>query len=181
MTTGKTIALTRWTFVGKVMSLLFNMPSRLVIAFLPRSKCLNFTVAITTIRCTHSTDPRELDYSWLESVPNSYSQLRMSSATSGHHNCGFPINKLPETTSQTSQTHQNLDQHIGWRRKNVGWDETLWSQLLNRSSHSVSNPEVCIPSCKRDLEWVVQGWNDSAMKSSRNQVPLSSELPHDPW
>ena len=38
MNTGKTIALTRWTFVGKVMSLLFNMPSRLVIAFLPRSK-----------------------------------------------------------------------------------------------------------------------------------------------
>ena len=40
MTTGKTIALTRWTFVGKVMSLLFNMPSRLVITFLPRSKHL---------------------------------------------------------------------------------------------------------------------------------------------
>ena len=40
MTTGKTIALTRWTFVGKVMSLLFNMLSRLIIAFLPRSKCL---------------------------------------------------------------------------------------------------------------------------------------------
>ena len=40
MTTGKTIGLTRWTFVGKVMSLLFNMLSRLVIAFLPRSKCL---------------------------------------------------------------------------------------------------------------------------------------------
>ena len=40
MTTGKTIALTRWTFVGKVMSLLFNMLSRLVIAFLLRSKCL---------------------------------------------------------------------------------------------------------------------------------------------
>ena len=38
MTTGKTIALTRWTFVGKVMSLLFNMLSRLVITFLPRSK-----------------------------------------------------------------------------------------------------------------------------------------------
>ena len=37
--TGKTIALTRWTFVGKVMSLLFNMLSRLVIIFLPRSKC----------------------------------------------------------------------------------------------------------------------------------------------
>ena len=40
MTTGKTTALTRWTFVSKVMSLLFNMLSRLVIAFLPRSKCL---------------------------------------------------------------------------------------------------------------------------------------------
>ena len=40
MTTGKTIALTRWTFVGKVMSLLFNMQSRLVIAFLPMSKHL---------------------------------------------------------------------------------------------------------------------------------------------
>ena len=40
MTTGKTIALTRWTLVGKVMSLLLNMLSRLVITFLPRSKCL---------------------------------------------------------------------------------------------------------------------------------------------
>ena len=40
MITGKTIALTRWTFVGKVMSLLFNMLSRLVIAFLPRSRRL---------------------------------------------------------------------------------------------------------------------------------------------
>ena len=40
MTTGKTIALTRWIFVNKVMSLLFNMLSRLVITFLPRSKCL---------------------------------------------------------------------------------------------------------------------------------------------
>ena len=40
MTAGKAISLTRWTFVGKVMSLLFNMLSRLVIAFLPRSRCL---------------------------------------------------------------------------------------------------------------------------------------------
>ena len=40
MTTGKTIALTRWTFVGKVMSRLFNMLSGLVITFLPRSKRL---------------------------------------------------------------------------------------------------------------------------------------------
>ena len=40
MTTGKTIALTMWTFVRKVISLLFNMLSRFVIVFLPRSKCL---------------------------------------------------------------------------------------------------------------------------------------------
>ena len=43
MITGKTIALTRWTFVGKVMSLLLNMLSRLVITFLPRSKRLLFS------------------------------------------------------------------------------------------------------------------------------------------
>ena len=48
MTTGKTIALTRWTFVGKVMSLLLNMLSMLVITFLPRSKRLfNFMAAVT--------------------------------------------------------------------------------------------------------------------------------------
>ena len=47
MTTGKTIALTRQTFVGKVMCLLFNMLSRLVITFLPRSKSLNFMAAVT--------------------------------------------------------------------------------------------------------------------------------------
>ena len=51
VTTGKTMALTRWTFVGKVVSLLFNMLSRLVITFLPRSKHLlmsfNFMAAVT--------------------------------------------------------------------------------------------------------------------------------------
>ena len=43
MTTGKTIALIRWTFVNKVMSLLFNMMSRFVITFLPRSECLSIS------------------------------------------------------------------------------------------------------------------------------------------
>ena len=47
MTTGKTIALTRWTFVSKVMSLLFSMLSRFVMAFLPRCTCLNFMAAVT--------------------------------------------------------------------------------------------------------------------------------------
>ena len=47
MTTRKTIALTIWTFVGKVMFLLFKMLPRFVIAFLPRSKCLNFMASVT--------------------------------------------------------------------------------------------------------------------------------------
>ena len=47
MTTGKSIALTRWTFAGKVMSLLFNTLSRFVIDILPRSKSFNFVAAIT--------------------------------------------------------------------------------------------------------------------------------------
>ena len=47
MTTGKTIVLTIQTFIGKVMSLLFNMLFGFVIAFSPRSKCLNFVVAVT--------------------------------------------------------------------------------------------------------------------------------------
>ena len=51
MTTGKTIALTRWTFVGNVMSLLFNTLSRLVITFLPKTKRLNFMATITL--CSH--------------------------------------------------------------------------------------------------------------------------------
>ena len=52
VTTGKTIALTRWTFVGKVMSLLFNMLSRLVITFLPRNKHAP-TLTINTPRLFH--------------------------------------------------------------------------------------------------------------------------------
>ena len=46
-TARKTMALTRWTFIGKVMPLLFNTLSRFVIAFIPRSKCLKFLTAVT--------------------------------------------------------------------------------------------------------------------------------------
>ena len=56
MTTGKTIALTRWTFVGKVMSLLFNMLSRLVIAFLSRSKSFNFMTAVIICKIITCSD-----------------------------------------------------------------------------------------------------------------------------
>ena len=57
MTIGKTIALTRRTFVSKVMSLLFNMLSRLVIVFLPRSKCLTFMAAVI-ICCDFWSPPK---------------------------------------------------------------------------------------------------------------------------
>ena len=60
MTTGKTIALTRWAIVGKIMSLLFNMLSRLVIAFLSRSSCLNFMAAV--IICSDFGVPRKLSF-----------------------------------------------------------------------------------------------------------------------
>ena len=60
MTTGKSIALTRWTFVGKVMSLLFSMLSRLVIVFLLRSKCLLFFIYLFFCKC--------LLISWLQSL-----------------------------------------------------------------------------------------------------------------
>ena len=81
MTTGKTIALTRWTIVGKVMSLLFNMLSRLVIAFLPRSKRLLISWATQdrrvmversdTMWSTGEGNGKPLQYSCLENPMNS--------------------------------------------------------------------------------------------------------------
>ena len=65
MTTGKTIALTRWIFVGKVMSLLFNMLSRLVITFLQRSKCLlkeKKCITVDTIKNRNGMDLTEAEH-----------------------------------------------------------------------------------------------------------------------
>ena len=61
MTTGKTIALTRWTFVGKVMSLLFKMLSRVVITFLPRSKLLSWLQSPSAVKDSqvHNQTDRE--------------------------------------------------------------------------------------------------------------------------
>ena len=63
MTTGKTIALTRQTFVGKVISLLFNILSRFAITFLPGSKCLNF-MAIVTICSDFGAPKNKVSYSF---------------------------------------------------------------------------------------------------------------------
>ena len=64
MTTGKTIALTRWTLVGKVMSLLFNMLSRLTITFLPRSKRL----LISWLQCNNNSVVHELKNSLTQTL-----------------------------------------------------------------------------------------------------------------
>ena len=67
MTTGKTIALTRQTFVGKVISLLLNMLSRLVITFLPSSKRLNFMAAVTI--CSDFGAPQNKDWHCIHCFP----------------------------------------------------------------------------------------------------------------
>ena len=101
MTTGKTIALTRWTFVDKVMSLLFNMLSRLVITFLPRSKCLliswlqspsavisepreikSATVSLSICHEVMGLDAMVLVFWMLNFKPSFYSPLSLSSRDS---------------------------------------------------------------------------------------------------
>ena len=67
MTTGKTIALTRQTFVGKVMSLLFNMLSKLVITFLPRSKCLLISWLYSP--CALMLEPKKINLSSFHGFP----------------------------------------------------------------------------------------------------------------
>ena len=73
MTTRKTIALTRWTFVGKVMSLLFNMLSRLVITFLPRSKHL----LISWLQSPSAVKPKKIQSDTVSTVPPSISHKVM--------------------------------------------------------------------------------------------------------
>ena len=76
ITTGKTIGLTRWTFVGKVMSLLFNMLSRLLIAFLPRSKHLSIlwlqsptAVTLEPLKIKFLTVPHIFATKWWDQIP----------------------------------------------------------------------------------------------------------------
>ena len=71
LTTGKTIALTRWTFVGKVISLLFNMLSRLVITFLPKSKHL--LISWLQLRSAVILEPRKIKSDTVSTVSPSIS------------------------------------------------------------------------------------------------------------
>ena len=87
MTTGKTIALTRWTFVGKVMSLLFNMLSRLVITLLPRSKRLLILYS-PTLTSTHLTSIHYFAYSSRKLEPP-----RLATALNAESLPGGPMSK----------------------------------------------------------------------------------------
>ena len=71
MTNGKIIALTRRTFVGKVMSLLFNMLPRLVITFLPRSKCL--LISLLQLPSSVILEPRKIKSDTVSTVSPSIS------------------------------------------------------------------------------------------------------------
>ena len=87
MTTGKTIALTRQTFVGKVMSLLLNMLFRLVITFLPRSKCL----LISWLQSPSAVilEPKEIKSDTVSTVSPSISHEVMGSDGTGCHDLCF--------------------------------------------------------------------------------------------
>ena len=84
ITTGKTIALTRWTFVGKVMSLLFNMLSRLVIIFLPRSK--NLLISWLQSPPAVILEPKKIKSA---TVSNCFSIYLPWSDGTGHHDLCF--------------------------------------------------------------------------------------------
>ena len=92
MTTGKTIALTRWTLVGKVMSLLLNMLSKLVITFLPRSE--SFLISWLQSPSAVILEPREIKSDTVSIVSPSISHEVMGSDGTGCHDLRFPNVKL---------------------------------------------------------------------------------------
>ena len=93
MTTGKTIALTRWTFVSKVVSLLFNMLSRLVIGFLPRSKHL--LISWLKSPSAANLEPKKMEPVTISIVPavSTETFLRL---TSSHSLLPFPLNPVED-------------------------------------------------------------------------------------
>ena len=107
MTTGKMTAWTRWTFVGKLMSLLFNMLSRLVITFLPRSKRLLISLVIRKMQIRSTTRYHQHLFSSVQ-----FSSVAQSCPTlcdpMNHSTPGLPVHHhLPEFTQ--SHVHRVRD------------------------------------------------------------------------
>ena len=112
MTTGRTIALTIWAFVGKVMSLLFNMLSRFVIAFLPRSKHLLILAAVAI--CS--------DFGAQEN--------KLSKLTLKQFYWDIPLFWPPDAKNWL--TWKDLDAGKAWRKKGMTEDEMVgWHHWLN--------------------------------------------------
>ena len=157
MTTGKTIALTRWTFVGKVMSLLFNMLSRLVITFLPRSKhCWSgerwlrgtgWASGGGEIPHVEGQEQRLLFAGpavWR--IPHVQDQRNPSKTVRGVKSCleSYPI---PTRDAQRAQKNPVLTRTQGPHRD---WDRTVCESLLWKYQSAVV--------CRRDGLWVQQTW-----------------------
>ena len=104
MTTGKTIALTRWTFVDKVISLLLNMLSRLVITFLPRSKCL----LISWLQSPSAVilEPPKIKSDTVSTIPNNWTQLKWLSI---HAHTLHELEKKKNLKSKQAEKMQRLD------------------------------------------------------------------------
>ena len=114
-TTGKSIALTRWTFVGKVMSLLFNMLSRLVITFLPRSKRLDLVCSLL-IDCDLGEQNEHLC-----AVPSHSESASTSLAAS--QNCCEDLKSKKKCECKTTQLKRSLQ-----RDWDVECSGEVWSQ-----------------------------------------------------
>ena len=102
MTTGETIASTRWTFVGKVMSLLFNMLSRFVIAFLSRSKHLLISWNVVKCRFWFSRSRWGLECCPTHKLPGNAELLVWDHSLSGWLRCllGYCLHSFPNTLSK---------------------------------------------------------------------------------
>ena len=170
MTTGKTTALTRWTFVDKVMSLLFNMLSRFIVAFLPRSKCLliswlqspSAAILEPRIQSERGTDLEESHCCLPTPIPSPYSHL-INFFKVCRIDCWV---RSPQTQSSQSKII------ISWRLISKSASSRMWSEL--RESKCCGRfrrkcPGQCpvqVTLSQKDAPRVVQWWKLSLEPSS---------------
>ena len=123
-TTGKTIALTRWTFVGKVMSLLCNMLSRLVITLLPRSKCL--LISLLQSPSAVIFEPRKTKSATMSTVSPSICQEVMGPANRALPRECTGHSKHPLPTTQEKTLHMDIAR---WSTPKSDWLYSLQPKM----------------------------------------------------